>query len=305
MTVERRAIASVSQWLEWRREFLCASEIGAAVGIDPYRSALSLYAEKAGLIGGAQETPIMRRGRNFQGAARAYLAEDNPTWRIIDPHVFLFDRDNRLGATPDALIEIPGVEGIVNCQIKTVAKPEFERWHGILPGSYALQVACENLMLDSAYGILCALVVDTYSAAIETFTIERHPGAEQKIVDLAREFWSNVEARKFPAPDFRRDQDTIAEMYARPVEGPPLDLTLDNRIPEVLTERARLKAEIEADVAKVAALDAEIKMRLGEAERAVLPGWKISWKEVHRKEHVVPASTFRRLTVTETRNDAA
>jgi putative phage-type endonuclease len=302
MKVDRRAVTSRSEWLQWRRGYLCASEIAAVAGYDEYRTALSVYAEKTGLFTSTTDTPTMRRGRNFEDAAVAYLVEERPQLRVINPHVFLMEQDHRLGATPDRLIEDPDRPGITNCQIKTVARPTFEKWDGVAPAGYTLQVAAENMLLDAVHGILCVLVVGTFDAEIAIFDIPRHEAAEAKIREIADEFWYNVDNGLRPAPDYSRDAETIAGLYPKVLETDPLDLSNDNRLPEVLLERARLKKEIEASQAKLASLETEIKAKIGDHEKALLPGWRITWKEQHRKEYIVAATTYRKLTITDLRD---
>ena len=95
MEIKRRAVTTREQWLQWRRAYLCASELGAVCGVDEYRTALSVYAEKSGMIQNQPDSPLMRRGRNFERAALTYLGEDYPNWRIQQPNVFLFEDDER------------------------------------------------------------------------------------------------------------------------------------------------------------------------------------------------------------------
>lgn len=297
MEVHRRTVTNRTEWLQWRRQYLCASDVGAAAGVDEYRTALSVYAEKAGLIMNAPDSPLLRRGRNFEAAAIAYLVEDHPDWRISQPHVFLFNNEFRIACTPDAIVETPDRPGITNCQIKTVAKPAFEKWNGEPPASYSLQVATENMLLDAVHGILAVLVVDTYSAELEIFDIPRHAAAEAKIREFSLDFWKNLEDGKFPPPDFKRDHSTIAEMNAHGVPDSVIDLTGDNLLNEMLEKREMLKANIADMEADVAACDAEIRHKLGEFERAEFPGWKITLREQVRKSYVVPEWSGRVLRV--------
>lgn len=294
MDVQRRAVTTRGEWLEWRRAYLCASELGAVCGLDEYRSPLSVYAEKAGLIMNQNDSPIMRRGRNFERAALTYLNEDYPDWRVSQPHVFLFENTHRLGATPDAIVERPDYAGIVNCQIKTIAYPSFEGWDGKPPVSYLLQVAAENMLLNADHGILAVLAVGNYTADLHVFDIPRHAGAEARICEMADDFWRDMAAGRMPSPDYKKDASTIAEMYPAPTAD-LIDLSNDNRLGEVLEERAVLKSSVSDMLKTIEALDVEIKFKLGEHAEAIFPGWKITLKEQTRAAFEVPESTFRVL----------
>lgn len=289
-----------SVWLAQRRFNLNASELGAAIGVDPHRTPLALYAEKAGMTMGTAETPLMRRGRWFEAAAVAALEENFPEWDIRRPKLYLVDDEVRLGATPDCLAEDPENPGLINVQLKTVSRPVYERdWcDGGAPLAYVLQTLAEGFLLDADRSILAALVVDTYSATLELRDIARHAAAEARIREIAAGFWRDMAAGLRPAADFARDADTINEMYAKVEAGPPLDLSPDNRMPDLLAMRDDVRAALDNGKARLEAIDAEIKSKLGTADTAVLPGWKITWKEQSRKSYTVPAATFRVLRTT-------
>lgn len=298
--VERFPILSRQQWLELRKPVLTASDIGAAAGLDQHRSAYTVWLEKAGLVPPQPETPIMRRGRLFEPAAEAYLQDELPDWRIARPNVFLRDLDRLIGATPDRLLEDPDEPTeLVNCQIKVVARPEYEKWDGTPPLSFFLQTCCENLLLDASSGVLACLIVDAYGAELELHTVPRHKAAEERVVEIARDFWDSIVKRRPPQPDYQLDGKHLAAMFPpSKAVAAPLDLTSDNRIIEVLDSRDALKATVKAATAEIEALDAEIVDKLRGAESAFARGWRISRTMQHRGEHTVAASSFPVLRVT-------
>jgi putative phage-type endonuclease len=302
--VERRPISSRIEWLQWRQSLLCASEIGAVVGVDPFRTGLGVYSEKAGLLPAQPDAPILRRGRWLEHAAIAALREEQADWRIVQPNVFLIDGENRLGATPDALTEDESGE-LVNIQIKSTSPAAFERWDGHPPVAYQLQVAAENMLLDAARGLLVVFVVEPYSARLEYFDVPRHAPAEARIRALATEFWSNIAAGRRPAPDYTADGETIRTLYPPRADVPaPLDLTTDNRIGTLLEERERLKETIKTATEDCEALDAELIDKLAGAERAIADGWRVSYRMQHRNEYTVAAKDFPALRVTKTKEAA-
>lgn len=285
-----RQITSRDEWLGWRKEVLTASDIGAVVGCDKYKTPLQVYADKTtDLV--VEESPIMRRGRMFEMAAMGYLAEDHPDWDLYRPGAFYAEVDIRLGATPDALARTAGK--LINCQIKTVSAPVFEAWDGEPPQSYLLQTVCENMLTHADHGILAVLVVSAYGAEMHEFPVPRHRGAEGRIYDIARQFWKNVKAGLVPRPVYAMDGEVIAGMYQPDEDVPvPLDLSADNRIHEVLTQRESLKSEIKLREESVKALDAELVHKLAGATLATCNGWKITNRIQTRKSYVVPENSF-------------
>jgi len=297
--IEIRPITSREQWLEWRREALTASDIGAVARVDPYRSALQVYAEKVEFIP-LPENTLMKRGRMFEAAAVEYLREEHPDWEVTRPNAFYIDTEAKIGCTPDALVTTNDGRGL-NCQIKTISQPTFDRWEGVPPVGYVLQTACENALLEADGGLLAVLSVSTFDAELHLFEVPRHEAAEQRIRNLAIDFWANVAARRYPAPDYERDAAIIAHLYPpRPEVAAPLDLSTDNRIYRVLEDRDRLNSEIKEAEASVKALNAELVDKLRGAEAALADGWKITHKITRRGEYVVPAKEFPVLRVTRT-----
>jgi putative phage-type endonuclease len=284
------------EWFALRQPFLTASDIGAVVGVDPFKTPFQVYLEKTG-ASPAGDNAAMRRGRFFEGAAIEYLKEEFPTVRIIRPNVFVCDRELELGATPDALLEDPDDPGLVNVQIKVVNARSFDLWEGVPPLGYQLQVTAENMLLDAKRGILAVLVISSYDAEIHLFDIPRHAAAEQRIREIAAEFWGNMRAGRRPAPDYGRDAETIAAMFPRAEPGKVLDLTGDNRLDGLLFERSVQKILLGTTAQKIETIDAEIKDKMGDAETGELPGWRITWKNETRRAYSVPEKTNRVLRV--------
>lgn len=306
MNVEQRPIKNREQWLADRAPLLTASDMGAAAGHDPYKSRLHLHLEKAGLVPPPEETALMKRGRILEPAAVEYIREQFAGWKVLRPKVLLIDRDHRIGATPDLLIEDPAEPGIINCQIKVIGRPTFEGWGDQPPVQYMLQVATENMLLDARTGMLAVLVLSAYDAHLETFPVERHAAAEAKIIELAAAFWDRIDKGLLPPVDYERDADLIDSLYPPdPAKPTPLDLASDNRIYQLLEEREHHKAAEKAAVAACDTIDAEIVEKLAGSTLALANGWKITRNLTHRKTYTVPAKDYPVLRIARTTEEAA
>lgn len=296
--IERYPATDRDAWLAMRRYDLTASDVAAALGRDPFKSALQLYAEKTGEISAQADNKMMRRGRWLESAVIAAVSDEYPEFgTITQPKVYLRDPALRLGATPDAIAGIDG--GLVNIQCKVVSKPAYERdWQEGPPFAYVAQTATEGMLMDASRSIIAALVIDTYSAELFLHDVPRHEGAEERIRFIARDFWENIGTGQRPVIDYSRDIEIIEKLYPVSKEKPVIDLTGDNRLAELLPQRERAKQIIKIEQKLVEEIDTEIKAKLGHSELGTLPGWKLSWKTQTRKETVIPASTFRVLRVT-------
>jgi predicted phage-related endonuclease len=303
--IERYKVHSRDEWLALRSVDLTASDVGAAVGLDPYKSPLALYAEKTGLLLPQADNNAMRRGRWLEAAVLSAIREEHPDWEVRPAGIYLRDAELRLGATPDAIAQTDE-PGLTNIQCKVVNRPGYERdWVNGPPLNYQLQTLTEGMLLDAHRSLVAALVIDTYTAELYLHPVPRHEAAEARVKEIATAFWSRVAAGTPPPADYQRDAETIAALHPRSEPETVVDLTGDNHIRELLHDRAILKDGISGSEKMVEAIDTEIKAKIGDAERATLPGWKLSWKTEDRAAYTVKASTRRVLRVTEIEEQAA
>ena len=98
MAIERRAIVDREQWLDWRRQDVTASAIGALFRVHPYTTKLCLYAEKRGVEFPDEDNKVKRRGRWLEPAVAEAVRELRPDWTIEPPRCYLRDPELRLGA---------------------------------------------------------------------------------------------------------------------------------------------------------------------------------------------------------------
>lgn len=302
MTIETHPITSRDQWLALRKKDVTASDIAAILGLDKYRTPARVYAEKTGEISGNADNAMTRRGRWLEPAVLEALREAHPDWDIRKATVYLRDPAIRLGCTPD-FVAIRSDKTIVNIQAKVVSKPVYEREWGDdekrePPMGYMLQTAAENMLMEVPQGIVAALVIDTFSAELQEFGVPRHADAEARIRQAATDFWDAVRDGRPPRLMYDMDAELIEARYPSGSDANPIDLSGDNRMPELLETREALKESIKSAAERCEAIDAEIKDKLGRHAEAKLPGWKITWKDQYRSEYVVEAKTFRQLRIT-------
>src|SRR5687768_17270690 len=279
--IEKHAVLDRGSWLHMRKQDLTASDVGAVAGVDKFRTPLSVYAEKTGaMISLDDDTPIMRRGRWLESAVLAAVREETG-WEIRPVGLYYRDTETRLGATPDA-VAVSDKPGVTNVQCKVVSRPVYDRdWSDGPPMSYVLQTLTEGMLMDVHQSVVAALVIDTYSAELYLHEVPRHADAEAKIRSLAQKFWDDVRTGNKPRADFAREAEIIEALYPESQAEPVLDLSGDNMLPALLSQYAAQKSAIALAKKAVAEIETEIKEKLGAAEKAVLPGWKLSWKTQH------------------------
>lgn len=292
--IETIPITSREQWLELRRHDITASDIAAVCGVSPYKTLLQVWAEKTRLAPETIENSAMRRGRWLEDAVIAAVREQQPEWSIAKPGVYLRDAERRMGATPDAV-----VNGTDILQCKVVARPVFDDgWQDGPPLGYQLQTLAEAMLMGAPRAWLAALVIDTFTADLKLFPVERHDKAERRIKMAVAQFWDDVEAGKMPTADYQRDGELMAALFRPDATREFIDLSGDNLLPVLLEERATISATIKDGEARKDAINAEIVDKLAGAPGARLGGWKVTHTMTHRDEYTVPAKSFPTLRVT-------
>jgi predicted phage-related endonuclease len=298
LKVEKILIEDRQNWLALRRQDVTASTVGCLFDAHPYQTMLGLFAEKTGVQMADEDTTAMRRGRLLESAVAEAFREEHPGWKVVKCRHYYRAPALRLGATPDFIfIDPQGRRGVL--QTKTVAPHVFRQtWTDETPPFWiALQTLTEAMLTKSDYGMIGALECDGFKFGFHPYEVPRHPAAERRIQDAVQKFWSDIAEGKVPQIDFRRDAPVLAIMYPRETTGKSVDLRGDNRITELLDTRERAAAAEKAAEAEKQTAENEIKAKLEDAEIGVVNGWRLSFRQQTRKEHMVKESKFRVLRV--------
>lgn len=307
MSIDVITITSREQWLAARRQDVTASTVGGLLGVSDYVTAYGLWALKSGRIEeDPEDNPAMKRGRLLEPVALQLLAEERPGWAIEAPGVYLRDPAVRLGATPDAYATRPDIAGRGVVQVKTTTETVFRsKWvdpdtRDVVPPLWIVAQAIVEAHLSGAAWACVACLVVGYGLDLHVVDVPIHSGLINRIRAEVVEFWRRVAEGDPPPADYGRDAAIIAGLYADD-DGSEIDLSDDERIADLITERAKLKAiEAQGSAAEKARkpIDTEIVHRLGNATRARLSGGvTVEAKTVKRSGFTVAPSSYRTVKV--------
>lgn len=307
MAIEVREIKSRAEWLEWRKQFVTASQIGGlpAFNCHPYQTPLRIYASLRGVeFAIDDDNKVLRRGRWLEPAVALAVSELRPEWELIAPNVFLCDPEIGIGATPDYyIIGDPRGRGILQC--KTVAPTVWRReWDAgqDIPLWVTLQALTEMLLSNSAFGAVAVMLVDPHMMDVQILDVPRHAAAEAKLVNEVKRFLADVAAGREPDPDFTRDGAILKLLIPREQPGLAVDLAGANELPTLLATRAELLAEMKSAKAVCDKIENKVRFMMGEAALVTgLDGWGITYKTEPRKGYTVAPSSPRILRVRDKR----
>jgi predicted phage-related endonuclease len=308
MSIERHENLPRAEWDRWHDHDLTCSKLAGLLGLDRFTSPLRVFHEKAGQIELLKQgdNPVLRRGRLFESAVGAAVAEERPQWRIEKANVYLRDPDLKFGATPDFFI-YGDPRGLGLLQTKTCAPAVFASdWKGVdkAPFGTVIQVLGEAILVDPAFCVVAALCIDPWNVECAIVEVPRHPATEQKIRDAIVRFWKDVAAGREPEPDYYLDKDLIALLSPHEQPGATFDARGDNELISALIERGDLKERMARDEKRCKAIEALVMDRMGEAESIVgVDDFRVTWRTQHRAGYTVAPKDSRVLRILDRRAD--
>ena len=295
-------------WLEIRKRGIGGSDIGAVLGFNPYKGAVELYEEKAGLRpapdlsekesvywGHALEDIVAeefarRTGFKTQRVNYTLLRDGfmvaNIDRAVVNPAVAKTVRPNKavttdgLALTTDTILEI-----------KTAGSRSENLWgesqeaeiiagnvvseHKI-PDSYELQVQWYMAVTGAR---ICFVAVLIGGQDFRIYRVDRDDALINVMTQRAREFWfEHVQKRIPPQPTTGRDTEIL-----HPVDdGSSKEAT--NEIAAVWSDLKRLKSQASAIKKEMEEKEDEIKVYLSESSQLTLAGSILAtWKTGVRK----------------------
>jgi putative phage-type endonuclease len=137
-----KAEAGSATWLKWRRESITGSDISSIMGLNPWKSCLTLFYEKTGQLEEREATTRMLLG-NYLEAGIAELFQDlNPNLRVY--------RDLGTFAKVDAPVYKANPDGVIEDQLGNLSILEIKHtsqyWNEV-PMHYQLQVMWYQFVL--------------------------------------------------------------------------------------------------------------------------------------------------------------
>jgi predicted phage-related endonuclease len=306
--VRIRRIESRDEWLKWRKNCIGASDAGAVVDLDPFRTTLQLYYEKTGKLS-HESSELTERGIDLEPGIVHALKRRHPTWHVWQPGFFYDVPALQIGCTPDAFFRTEGSSALGLAQCKLVTATGFNlHWDAgaIAPAHYALQTAVEAMLTGAQRAILAAYVIGEHTGRLHEIEVPldtpETAAALRSFLDYAAAFWERVAANDPPPLTPDRDAALMRRLYPRELAA-SVDLTADPDIGQLLEDDYALGLDIrEAKAAHLTALEkrrqairTQIKAKLGLAAAAIYGDRIITWKTMERQPSASRALRIRRL----------
>lgn len=263
-----------------RDKFIGGSDAGTILGLNPYKSAYTLFLEKTGQLkpedlsgklsvwfGSEEEEIVAKRfcletGKKVRRSLISYGIEEYP---FLRGHV-------------DRLI-VGENEGL---ECKTTGSWNRTNFcNGDVPPAHYAQ--CQFYMLVTGkQGWWYAVKRDNYEFFY--MRIERDNEYISEMLDQLIEFWHRVEEKRWPSSEIDGSDSTsesISKMYPHGDDEETVMLSSDDD--DLMKTRAQLKQQIDELKLQAYTIDNQIKDALKDAERAESEHFKVSWVNTHPK----------------------
>lgn len=262
------------EWLKWRRAGIGGSDAGAIIGLNPYATPYTVWADKTGRLPEKEDNEAMRQGRDLE----SYVVHrfEEATGKKCKRRNQMLQHDKYDFAVANIDREVIGEKAGLEC--KTTSIMNLKKFkNGEFPDQYYAQ--CVHYLAVTGWDkwYLAVLILNQ---GFRVFEIERDEEEINALLEAEKEFWEDfVEKDEAPALDgYKPTSEAISQIY----EGGS-DEVVQLYCPTILEQRAELVAQIKALEQEKEKCEQVIKESMKDAERAECEGYKISWAKQSRK----------------------
>jgi putative phage-type endonuclease len=268
------------KWLELRRSGIGGSDIGAIMGLSPWKSAFEVWCDKKGITPAIPTNDDIEFGNRMEPVLRSWAADHlHAMDRYREAQVFASPYLYRNPTSPHHLANVDGVIIVANTaagaeeglEIKTASVYQTAKWaDGEVPDHYYAQ--------DQWYLHVTGLLTWWMAPLVgKRFSMVEVP-RNQQFIDLAvaqaDAFWKQVTENTMPAPaGTEGDFDILLSMFPNATE----QVLEDDGLEEPLQRYKDLGAEIKEREDEKDEIKARLEQRMGEAKMILAGSLKASW----------------------------
>ena len=271
------------EWLAWRRAGIGASDVAGILGLSPWASPYSVWAEKVGLVADDDPSEAMELGlalegtiaRLFHQRTGLYVASEQERVQHPDFPWARATLDGRVYETPNW--QRGGELG--NLESKTTSEAP-AKWENGIPIYYAAQVQWQ-MWCSGVERTWVAALHASFGLKFRVYEVVADPADQAFIADRVIRFWHDHVQAGVP-PETDATTATTEALRSLPVDpGAEIDLTEHAQLFDAL--RAA-KADAKRAGERVIAFENTIKARMGECTEATANGRTVAtWRTQERK----------------------
>ena len=254
------------EWLEGRKNYIGGSDVGAIIGLNPYKTATDIYLEKTGQKEPFEGNMFTEAGERLEPIIAEWYADQSGHHIRNDNKIRFHKEYNFLAANIDRLIsdpERPGEPGILEC--KTISGYNARKWEQQdwpYPPHYYAQVQHYLNVTGHKWAVI-AFLQD--GREFSQYYIEPNPefiaGYMEKVID----FWNNNILKE--APPEPQTADDVLKIHPY-TEDDSAETEATQEIANKYEEMKRLKSEIDELKTQYDSLKDEVQVYMN--DKAIL-----------------------------------
>ena len=262
---------SRDEWLQIRRGYIGGSDAGAIIGMNPYASAFSVWAEKTDKVPEFEGNISTRTGTLLEDlVARLFMEE---TGKKVQRLNFTLVNPDYPWACANIDREIIGEDAILECKTTNSFVNVKKFRTGEYPEMWYAQMT-HYLAVTGAKKAYLAVLIECRDFRV--FELERDEEEIKALMDAEREFWNTyVLPKKTPPVDgHSATGEAIKKMFDID-DGSTADLS---GLEHVFDQRKSLIAHQKAVKSQIDELDNSIKLAMKNDSEGSCGGFRVSWK---------------------------
>lgn len=283
------------EWLKHRRLTIGASDVPTIIGVNPYKSAYTLWAEKTGRIEQTESTIAARMGLALEDFIEE-LYEEQTFRTLYGGGLCVHNHPERrwLTCTPDRYTrdEEYKIDRVV--ELKTIGENAARKLiDGQPPIAYQVQLQIQMEILGCDVGDLACLIGNR---DFQIFEFQRHDKLIQGVIAKCERFYQHMVNDTPPPLDGSESTLQTIKALHPDDNGETVELSEDAIVAAQILERIKAdkkRLDAEENAARVIILNA-----IGDATFANGQGVSVSYKTIEGKPYTVQAKKYRRLNIT-------
>ena len=265
---------SREEWLEHRKNSIGGSESASILGMNPYSSAYTVWADKLGKLPEIDDNEAMRQGRDLE----AYVAQ-----RFTEQTGKKVRRENNILWNPDYPFAHANVDRLVvgedaGLECKTCSALRMKEFkNGAFPDTYYTQCVHYMMVTGCKKWYLAVLVLNK---EFMVFEIERDEAEILALAEAEANFWECVRTETPPPTDGSSSTTESIKTIFSVANGGSVNLFGYEQDIKAYMNFVSLIKDLEKQRDEVAN---RIKLFMGEAGKGETDGHRVSWSGYEKK----------------------
>lgn len=287
MAINRIAYSGREEWLELRRGYIGGSDAAAVMGLNPYTSPYSLWAEKTGRVPGFEGNITTKVGAYLEDLVAELFTEETGRKVRRDNHMLV--NSDYPWACADVDRVVIGEDALLEIKTTTALGTMRKIRGGEIPEQYYCQVT-HYLAVTGKQKAYIAVLINCRD--FKVFEVERDEDEIKALMDAERAFMELVHKDTPPAPiGLEADAETLQTLYPEG-DGSTVDLYGCGGLLEMHESLGKQIKQLQKEQESYIQ---QIKQIMGPAETGRTDGWKVTWRTTTKRtldraalERVVP-----------------